>query len=281
MLITGGSGYLGGWVVRQAREKWDVTATYTTHPPSEPGAIWRDLDVRDAAAVSSIVEGRHPEVIVHTAALNPGQGKDFAAVNVAGTANVAGAAAEIGARLIHISSDMVFDGRKGGYVEADDPNPLTPYGVTKADAETAVTNSGADGVIVRTSLIYGWRPTAARAAQWMINATERGDTVRLWEDEMRSPIWVETLAAAVVELAGSDYTGVLHVGGSQAMSRYDFGSALLQFAGYDTGSVEAIPSPPDELRPLDCTLDSSLARKTLTTKLPGVTKVLARGDDIR
>ena len=109
---------------------------------------------------------------------------------------------------------------------------------------------------------------------------ERGDTVKLWADERRCPIWVESLAAAIVELAGWDYDGYLHVGGAQAVSRYEFGTALLRFAGFDTATVEAIPSPPDELRPLDCTMDSSLARELLTTPLPGVDEELARRDAI-
>ena len=276
MLITGGSGYLGGWVTRFAREDWDVTATYARHPSNEPGAIWRELDVRDAAAVNSLISSRRPDVIVHTAALNPGQGNDYEAVNIVGTANVARAAAEADTRLVHISTDMVFDGQKGDYVEADAPNPLTPYGVTKARAEAAVLDSG-----VAATIIYGWRPSVARSARWMINAMERGDTVNLWADEMRCPIWVESLAAAIVELAGWDYTGFLHVGGAQAVSRYEFGTALLRFAGFDPGRVGAIPSPPDELRPLDCTMDSSLARELLSTPLPGVDEVLARGDAIR
>lgn len=274
MLVTGGSGYLGGWVARLAAADWEVTATYSSHPGAESGIDWQQLDVRDALAVSSLIAELQPRTIVHTAALNPGQGNDFEAVNVEGTANVASAAADADARLIHISTDMVFDGQRGNYVEADTPAPLNEYGRTKALAEQAVADSGAEAVIVRTSLIYGWRPTVARAAQWMIDALDRGDPVRLWSDEMRCPIWVESLAAAVVELAPMDFRGVLHVGGEQVVSRYDFGVALLRFHGIDTNPVISIPSPTDQLRPLNCTLDSSLANELLSTRLPGVATVL-------
>jgi dTDP-4-dehydrorhamnose reductase len=127
---------------------------------------------------------------------------------------------------------------------------------------------------VRTSLIYGWRPTVARAAQWMIDALDSNQIVRLWSDEMRCPIWVESLAGAIIELASLDYTGALHVAGEQAMSRYDFGVALLRFHKIDKGPVFAIPSPPGQLRPLNCTLDSHRARELLSTPLPGVASVL-------
>lgn len=274
MLITGGSGYLGRWVAELAQANWEVTATYATSPGTVNAITWRHLDVRDRGAVQALVAQARPRVIVHTAALNPGQGADFDAVNATGTANVAEATVAAGARLVHVSSDLVFDGRRGAYTEADEPNPLTDYGKSKALGERAVIASGVEATIVRTSLIYGWRPTVARSTQWMIEALRRGETIRLWKDEMRSPIWVESLAAAIVELAGTDQVGPLHVAGAQAMSRYEFGISLLRFHGIDTNSVSAIPSPADSQRPLDCTLDSSTARSLLDTPLPGVDEVL-------
>jgi dTDP-4-dehydrorhamnose reductase len=276
LLVTGGSGYLGGWVVRLARDGWDMTATYLSYAVDEPGADWRQLDVRDAAAVASLVDEVQPQVLVHTASLNPGLGDDFEAVNADGSGNVARAAASVGARLIHLSSDVVFDGQKGSYVEGDLPNPVTAYGRSKALAEEAVRDAGAETVVVRTSLIYGWRPTVARAAQWMIDDLQNGEIVRLWTDELRCPIWVESLAAAVVELAGSNYTGVLHVAGAQPLSRYAFGVRLLRFHGVDPSSVIPVPSPKDKPRPLDCTLDCSRARALLQIPLPGVDEVLVR-----
>ena len=275
MLVTGGSGYLGGWVVRLARAEWDVTTTYLSHAVDDPGVDWQRLDVQDKAAVTSLVDEVRPQVVIHTAALNPGQGSDFDAVNTAGTHHIARAAASVGSRLIHLSSDVLFDGRKGSYVEDDSPSPITPYGRSKALAEEQVQVSGAEAVIVRTSLIYGWRPTVARAVQWMIDDLQAGKSVRLWTDEVRCPIWVESLAAAVVELAGMSYAGVLHVAGAQSLSRYEFGVRLLRFHGVDPSSMISMPSSKDKLRPLDCTLDCSRARTLLGTPLPGVDEVLA------
>ncbi|MBU0703207.1 MAG: sugar nucleotide-binding protein, partial [Chloroflexi bacterium] len=211
MLVTGGSGYLGGWVARLARADWDVIATYLAHPVDEPGAPCHWLDVRDEPAVTALVEAVRPAVIVHTAALNPGQGADFEATNVAGSCHVARAAAVCGARLIHLSSDVIFDGEKGNYAEEDQPTPLTPYGRSKALAEEEVRASGAEAVIVRTSLIYGWRPRLARQVRWIVDDLEAGKPVRLFTDELRCPVWVESLAAAVAELAEMEYTGILHV----------------------------------------------------------------------
>jgi len=276
MLVTGGSGYLGGWVVRLAHADWNVTATYLAHAVDDPNADWRQLDVRDGSAVASLVDEVQPQVLVHTASLNPGLGDDFEDVNADGSGNVARAAAGVGARLVHISTDVIFDGQRGSYVEGDLPNPITPYGRSKALAEEAVLASGAEAVIVRTSLIYGWRPTVARAAQWMIDDLQAGKSVRLWADELRCPIWVESLAAAVVELADLSYTGPLHVAGAQTLSRYEFGVRMLRFHGVYPSPAVPMPSPKDKLRPLDCTLDCSRARALLRTPLPGVDEVLDR-----
>jgi dTDP-4-dehydrorhamnose reductase len=257
-----------------------VTATYLFRTVDAPGADWRQLDVRDAAAIAALVGEVRPQAIVHTAALNPGQGSDFETVNATGSRNVARAAASVGARLVHISTDVVFDGQRGGYVEEDAPSPITPYGCSKAWAEDAVLASGAEAVIVRTSLIYGWRPTIARAIRWILDDLRASKPVYLYTDEVRCPIWVETLAAAVVELAGMSYAGVLHVAGAQSLSRYEFGLRLLRFHGVDFSSIVPVPSPTDNPRPRDCTLDCSRARALLRTPLPGIDEVLDREREV-
>jgi dTDP-4-dehydrorhamnose reductase len=288
MLITGGSGTLGRWVVRLASAAWDVTATYLTHLSHGFDVDWRQLDVRDQSSVEALIEDVRPGVIIHTAALNPGQGTEFHAVNAEGTRHVAQAAAAVGARLIHVSTDVLFDGEKGNYVEEDPPSPITPYGRSKALAEEAVSASGADAVIVRTSLIYGiaaeapddtprdtrWRHWD-RQTRWIVGDLQAGKPVRLFTDELRCPVWVKRLASAVVELAGRSYAGVLHVAGAQALSRYAFGVRLARFHDVDPGGITAALSRESGLvRPLNCTLDCSRARTLLHTPLPGVDATL-------
>jgi dTDP-4-dehydrorhamnose reductase len=277
LLVFGGSGYLGMRIVAQAREEWEVTATYYSHQVREPRASWSKVDVGDEGEVMALVEQVGPVVIINAAASNPGAKGNLNAVNTEGAAHVAKAAVKVGARLVHISTDVIFDGDKGSYVEENLPNPLTPYGYSKARAEEEVVASRAQAVILRTSLIYGWHPVIDRHARWVVDDLAAGKPVHLFTDELRSPIWVESLAAAVLELAVMDYAGVLHVAGAQSVSRYDFGVRLLHFHGVETAGI--VPASIRErglVRPADCTLDCSRARALLSTPLPGVDEVLSK-----
>lgn len=274
LLITGGSGYLGQRLTRRARARWDVTATYLSRRPLIPGCRWIRLDVCDPREVVRLFERVAPQVVIHTAAHR--SGPDMGRVNVDGTRHVALAALRAGARMIHLSTDVLFDGRKGSYVESDPPSPITPYGRSKADAETLLAEWTPQAAIVRTSLIYGF-DTPDHHTRWMLDTLHQGQRVTLFTDERRCPIWVETLAAALLELATLDYAGLLHVAGGQVLNRYEFGTRLLGVHGIGLSGVIPARSVASGLtRPLDCTLDITKAKKLLKTSLPGVDEVIAR-----
>jgi dTDP-4-dehydrorhamnose reductase len=276
LLVTGGSGILGGWLTTLAARQWHVTGTYLTRARASRAVSWRQLDVTDETLVAALFAEVGPDVVVHTAAVSAGDWQEMEQVNVAGTRHVAHAAASCGARLLHLSTDLVFDGQKGNYVEEDDPAPVTQYGRSKALAEQEVLGSRADTVVVRTSLIYSWHPERDRHTRWLIAGLSSGESVRLFTDEIRCPIWVESLARALLELVRAQYNGVLHVAGSQALSRYDYGLRLIRFHGLDSSPI--IPGLSREsglVRPLDTTLDCARARQLLATPLPGLDEVLS------
>ena len=268
LLITGSSGYLGRELARRAP---DAAGTYLT--ADRPGAV--RLDVRDAEAVAGLMAELRPTAVIHTAYSEAG---DDAAreVNVAGARNVARAAADVGARLVHVSTDLVFDGTLGSpYTEDDEPRPIMEYGRQKLAGEEAVREELPSALVVRTSLIYGGAEPS-RHERLVFDATDGATAARFFSDELRSPAQVGDLASALLALAAADASGVLHVAGADDVSRYEFARLVAAAAGRDADALErALASEHPDPRPIDCRLDSSRARARERIELRGVREVLA------
>jgi dTDP-4-dehydrorhamnose reductase len=276
LLITGGTGYLGRELARQAQQRdWSVFATcYSQQPPANPGTTWVTLDIRDAQQVAQVCATTQPDVVIHTAFRQSEPG--LWDVTAQGARHVAAAAYAVGARLIHMSSDVIFDGEAAtAYTEQEQPGPLTPYGRAKAAAEQFVTEEHSAATIVRTSLIYGFEPMD-RHTRFVLDVADGKTDARLFRDEYRCPVFVADLAAAVLELATLPYQGILNIAGATCLSRYAFGCMLAAFYGRDPDSIQSglsieLPTP----RPRNCALDIGLAQGMLTTPLRGVQQVLA------
>lgn len=240
LYITGRTGYLGSELARL-----------------RPDADGERVEIRDGAAIRALFERQRPETVIHTA-----YRQEDASVNVEGSENVALAAAAVGARLVHLSTDVVFDGRKGApYVEDDALSPVTEYGRGKAEAEIRVARAHPEALIVRTSLIYGGdEPSRAELLA-------REPALTFFTNEIRCPVQVGDLAAALLELAELDASGPLHVAGADAVSRAGFAELVVR------APVRSAPAP--ATRPLDCRLDSSRAQAMIRTRLRGVREVLS------
>jgi dTDP-4-dehydrorhamnose reductase len=277
LLITGGSGYLGSHLARQAGREWHVVATYLAHPPDLAGCQAVQLDIRDEAAVSRLLAEVQPRLVIHTA-FDMSSPAAMQSTIVAGTKNVATAVAAVGAGLIHLSTDVIFDGEHAPYAESDPPHPITPYGRAKAQAEGAVAGLCPETAIVRTSLIYGFDPPDPRT-RWVIDSVRYGWPITLFTDELRCPVWVEQLAAALLELAAgepADIAGVWHIAGPQPLTRYEFGERLARAYGLDpAGITPGLSRESGQLRPRNVVLDVSRAQARLTAPLWSVDQVLA------
>jgi dTDP-4-dehydrorhamnose reductase len=238
--VTGASGFLGTELRR-----------------SDTAATGDRVEVRDERAVRELLEGLRPDVVVHTAYRQ--DGPEAWAVTVDGAEHVARAARAVGARLVHLSTDVVFDGRKGSaYVEGDALSPATEYGRAKAEAERRVAAAYPEALVVRTSLVVGG--PGHEPSKHELLTREPG--VSFYEDEIRCPVQVGDLAAALLELAALDVPGPLHVAGADAVSRAELAELVTG------GPVPRVQAPPG--RPLDCSLDSSRATGLLRTRLRGV-----------
>jgi dTDP-4-dehydrorhamnose reductase len=281
LLVTGASGLLGSHVARRAAGRFDTLGFFQSFQPRGAPVRLEPLDLADAPAVRSRLDAFRPDLIVHCAAMADAdraqREPDLARrVNVDATATLAQAARRLGAKLLFVSSDLVFDGRKDTpYVEDDPPSPLSCYGQTKLDAEQVVRAECDAWVITRSSLIFGASPRGDRGLDEKLGlALRAGRGVKLFVDEFRCPIAAGNLAEAILELAESAHTGVFHLAGPERLSRHEIGMRIARRFGWPTATIEAVSTrdvPMNPPRPANLTLDSRKARAALKTKLHGLT----------
>lgn len=256
LLVVGATGLVGSKVAELA-----PAIGYETHctQNARAGPLLHSykIDIRDRAATLDLVNRIRPEVIVHTAALHNVDycetHKDEAIrVNVEGTRNLADAASRTGSTLVYVSTDYVFDGRTGNYLESDQPNPLHHYAWTKLEGEKIVSELPSFA-IARPSVIYGWNsleksiaPSSSgkslNFAMFVLERLRRGETVKAVNDQFSSPTLADNLAEALLLMASRNVNGVLHTAGRSCLSRYDFAVRLAEVFGYPTKMIQPVPS---------------------------------------
>lgn len=271
-LVIGGSGFLGNEIIGQALNAGrEVSATYFTRRSGKSRDVsWHRLDLRNRSEVIGLAETLGPDVIINSA-FNQHEWASTAD----GAAHAALAARSTNSRLIHVSSDAIFGGAETPYDETADPDPTTPYGAAKAAAETAVKAITPTAVIARTSLIVGSVGVSSHERHVHALASGRSPGV-LFTDDIRCPVHVADLAAAILELASSTRTGIHHLGGAEAASRYDLGVLIARRDRLDPellrrGLRAESPFP----GPMNVRLDSRGTQAHLRTRLRGVHEYLA------
>lgn len=269
LLITGGSSYLGQHLLPLALSRHQTSYTYFTNDPLQAPSAYQ-LDVCDSTAVQKLVKQLKPQIIIHTVGSN--RSTDMANVITSGTHHITEAAELAGARLIHISSDVVFNGQDAPYAEDAPRTPIHAYGKAKAAAEI-IAGKHPDHAVVRTSLIYGLQ-IMDRGTAWIVEALRNNRPVTLFSDQRRNPVWANTLSLACIELATNAYQGVLNVAGEQILTRAEFGLRMLDWWRIKDRSSLTVGPSDHEKWPADCTLDLSRAKAVLNTPQPGVDAVL-------
>jgi dTDP-4-dehydrorhamnose reductase len=272
LLVTGASGTLGQHVAAQASQAgWHVIGTHLTRQ-ADLAIEWRSVDIRDRPAVEALVAATRPAAIVHTAYRQ--RGDDLWDVCATGSAHVASAATRADCRLVHISSDMVFDGRQAPYAEAARPAPISPYGAAKAAAETAVAALAPRAAIVRTSLIVSRHPLDPQQ-QAVLDVLDGRASMAFFTDEWRNPVAVEALAAGVLELAGNDLSGIINIAGAECLSRHQLACLVAVAHNRDPGAVPAATLEGSGLvRPANLELDLTMAGALLRSPLVPISAYL-------
>jgi dTDP-4-dehydrorhamnose reductase len=228
----------------------------------------------DHGQVTALWSRLQPQAVIHCAALSrtgqcqadPARARE---INVEATRRLAALAHD--KPFLFLSSDQVFDGAKGNYVETDEVRPLNIYGQTKAEAERVVLQNQAHTVI-RIALTAGCSETGDRSfVEDMRNVCRQGQTLTLFTDEFRCPLPAGVVARAIWELLAQDRPELYHLGGSERMSRWDIGLALSRWypelsACLRVGSLRDYAGPP---RPPDLSMNNGKVQALLSFRLPG------------
>ena len=272
LLVTGASGLLGSKTVSCAKRNFTVIATHSTKPLHSKSL---KLNVTNVEEVLTIFQKFKPNMVVHAASETNVDKceveKEHAwKVNVEGVKNIAFACNKVGAKLVYISTDYVFDGLKGNYSEEDKPNPINYYGVTKFEGEKKVIQHCPDHVILRTSVLYGWHPWKQNFVTWVINQLKQNKEIAVVQDHFNTPTLADNLAEMSIEALQKDLHGVYHASGSERINRYDFAVQIAKTFNLDASLIKPIKM--SQLaswvakRPKDSSLNTDKIQKQLKTK---------------
>ena len=274
-MVTGSSGLLGRRLVSVLSGEYEVMGIDRYVPEGQKDLA---VDITQRERTLESIVGMGPSVVVHTAAETDVDRceteRDLARrINVEGTANIADACVEVGAKLIFVSTDYVFDGNKGNYAETDEPNPISFYGITKHEAEQIAASTSPNSLIIRTSVLYGWHPVKLNFVTWILKGLRDRQTLRVVYDHINSPTLADSLARAIHKAIERNSQGMLHIAGSERISRFDFARRVA--SRFDLDESLLIPVQMKDLgwvarRPRDSSLDVGKAEKELGIELLGV-----------
>lgn len=236
LLITGASGYLGWHLSKIAQTDWQVHGTYLTQPLALPGVTAHPLDLTDHGALEALVQRLQPDAVIHLAAQSKPnrceQDPETAyRINVTATRSLAGICARLHIPAVLTSTDLVFDGQAAPYQESDRPAPINCYGRQKAEAEQCFLKLHPAGTVCRMPLMFGGpTPQATSFIQDFLAILRRGEPLRLFTDEYRTPAYIEDAAWGLL-LALEKGQGLLHLGGPERISRYGLGLQMADAFG--------------------------------------------------
>jgi dTDP-4-dehydrorhamnose reductase len=254
VLITGANGLLGQALVERLALDTDdeIVATARDETPRYPSAPcdYHPMDVTAPDAVEAVLKDVEPDVIVNCAAVSDvteceNDRNRAWAVNARAVKRLAKHCDRLGAHLIQVSTDFVFNGQTGPYDETARPDPVNYYGRTKLAGENALREVGlSDWTLVRTVLLYGTARQLRRSnvVQWMIESLAQGETVHVVTDQWRTPTYVDDLADGIARIIDRDATGIYHLSGQDMVTIHELAETVADVFGFDASLVDPVPS---------------------------------------
>lgn len=268
LLITGASGLLGWSLCRLACGEWEVVGTMSTHVVAVSGVRMLRVDLTSAPDVTALFRDLRPQAVIHAAAVSSPNvcqthPVESARINVETSILVASLCAEAHIPCLFTSTDLVFDGLDPPYKEDHGTSPVNVYGIQKVRAEEGMMARYPGVTVCRMPLMFGDSgPSASSFIQPMVSAMREGRTLTLFTDEFRTPVSAADAATGLLMALRIGVAGILHLGGSERISRYDFGKLLARTLGMQ--GARLVPCLRQDIpmaapRPQDVSLDSSKA----------------------
>ena len=250
ILITGSNGLLGQKIVYNLKQRKDVdlyaTSIGANRLLDKLGYTYRSLDITDQNKVSDILSEINPDVIINTAAMTNVDACEHNKekcwkINVDAVKYLVEASSKFNTHFIHLSTDFVFDGKAGPYSETDEPNPLHYYAEAKLASEKIVSGNSSNWAIIRTIIIYGITDNMSRSnlVLWSKGEIEKGNTIKVVNDQFRSPTLAEDLAEGCISVADNYAQGIYHLSGPETNSILELVYKVADF--YDLDKSKIIP----------------------------------------
>ena len=278
ILITGASGLLGLNLALETTYRHTVFGTVNHHLLNTDAFSVIQTDLLAPGAVEHMLESTHPDWVIHCAALANLEACEAdpllaQQMNTDLPRTLASYVARSGARLVHISTDAVFDGLRGSYTEQDIPTPACVYSRTKLEGERAVAEADPSAIIARV-VFYGWSLEGRRSlAEFFFNNLSQGKPVNGFTDVFFCPLQVTDLADLLVRMLLMNLSGLYHVVSSEALSKYEFGMRLAQRFALDGNLINPISITQAQLiaaRSPNLTLRSDKLAEALGESLPSI-----------
>ncbi len=286
ILVTGCNGFVAGSIISQAPENCEIYGIGRSEIPANTKNIsYYKIDITNENELFNLLQSIKPNAVIHTAAIanidyceNNKQAAE--AINYIATKNITTICNDINARLVFCSTDTVFDGQKGFYVEEDIPRAVNYYADTKIRAEQIVLSENNHHVVARLALVMGL-PVMGKGNSFLadiIEKLEKDEALKFAINEIRTPIDVITLGSALLELATNNFEGIIHLAGNTRINRYEMARQIAEFAGFSDKNISAINS--NELigrapRPNNASLNNNKARALLKTPMLSLKEGLA------
>jgi dTDP-4-dehydrorhamnose reductase len=252
VLVCGSNGLLGQSLARLLDSDDEYEVLHSSHHRSfaqEDILIdYTQLDISNRSDVKSLVTSFRPDVILNAAAMTnvdacERERETAWKMNVTAVENLTEVCRRIDAKLVHVSTDYVFDGKNGNYSEGDRVNPVNYYGKTKLAGENIILTSGIRSAILRTILLYGTGVNVKNNfALWVINSLHEKKAIRCAFDQISNPTHVSDLAMALKLSVDRQAEGIFHIAGAEKVSRYDFALRAAEIFGYDPSMIARVTS---------------------------------------